>query len=74
MGLQGDSPEADSARQAWEAGALAQTEGTDGTGRQSAQERLLELAAYAESYSNHPISKSLKEAYGKEIRPSLCPT
>ena len=36
-----------------------------------AQERLLELAAYAESYSNHPISKSLKEAYGKEIRPSL---
>lgn len=28
---------------------------------------LLELAAYAECYSNHPISKSLKEAYGKEI-------
>lgn len=33
-------------------------------------ERVLELAAYAESYSNHPISKSLKEAYGKEIHPS----
>ncbi|MBO5031920.1 MAG: cadmium-translocating P-type ATPase [Lachnospiraceae bacterium] len=30
-------------------------------------EELLELAAYAESYSNHPISKSLKEAYGKQI-------
>jgi Cd2+/Zn2+-exporting ATPase len=28
---------------------------------------LLELAAYAESYSNHPISISLKKAYGKEI-------
>lgn len=28
---------------------------------------LLELAAYAENYSTHPISKSLKEAYGKEI-------
>lgn len=31
------------------------------------KEELLELAAYAECYSNHPISKSLKEAYGKEI-------
>ena len=29
--------------------------------------RLVELAAYAESYSNHPISKSLREAYGQEI-------
>lgn len=28
---------------------------------------LLQYAAYAESYSNHPISKSLKEAYGQEI-------
>lgn len=28
---------------------------------------LLEYAAYAESYSNHPISRSLKEAYGREI-------
>ena len=26
---------------------------------------LLEMAAYAESYSNHPISKSLKDAYGR---------
>lgn len=31
------------------------------------KETLLEMAAYAESYSNHPISKSLKQAYGKEI-------
>lgn len=31
------------------------------------QAELLELAALAESYSNHPISKSLKKAYGKEI-------
>ena len=29
--------------------------------------RLLTCAAYAESYSTHPISKSLREAYGKEI-------
>lgn len=28
---------------------------------------LLEIAAYAESYSNHPISNSLKSAYGREI-------
>lgn len=27
------------------------------------EEKLLELAAYSESFSNHPISKSLKEAY-----------
>ncbi|WP_207656735.1 MULTISPECIES: heavy metal translocating P-type ATPase [unclassified Clostridium] len=31
------------------------------------KEDLLELTAYAESYSNHPISISLKRAYGKEI-------
>ncbi len=30
-------------------------------------EELLRYAAYAESYSNHPISLSLKRAYGKEI-------
>lgn len=28
---------------------------------------LLRLAAYAESYSSHPISKSIKSAYGEEI-------
>ncbi len=31
------------------------------------EDKLLEYAAYAESYSNHPISKSLRQAYGKEI-------
>lgn len=30
-------------------------------------ERLVELAAYAESYSTHPISLSLSKAYGKDI-------
>ena len=34
---------------------------------QEAREKLLELAACAESYSTHPISKSLREAYGREI-------
>lgn len=29
--------------------------------------KVLEYAAYAESYSTHPISKSLLKAYGKEI-------
>jgi len=29
--------------------------------------KLLEYAAYAEGYSTHPISRSLKEAYGQEI-------
>lgn len=37
------------------------------TDRTEAGDKLLELAAYAESYSNHPISKSLKEAYGEEV-------
>ncbi|MFV0401365.1 MAG: heavy metal translocating P-type ATPase [Oscillospiraceae bacterium] len=31
------------------------------------QDELLEIAAIAESYSGHPISQSLKKAYGKEI-------
>ena len=31
------------------------------------EDKLLEYAAYAESYSTHPISKSLLKAYGKEI-------
>lgn len=31
------------------------------------KEKLLELTALAESYSNHPISLSLQKAYGKEI-------
>jgi len=31
------------------------------------EDELLELAAMAESYSNHPIADSVKKAYGKEI-------
>nr|WP_321293003.1 heavy metal translocating P-type ATPase [uncultured Trichococcus sp.] len=31
------------------------------------EERLLELAAYAELHSSHPIADSIKEAYGKTI-------
>lgn len=31
------------------------------------EEQLLELAAYAEDYSNHPISQSIQKAYGKKI-------
>ena len=34
---------------------------------QCSEAELLEMAAYAESYSDHPISRSLKEAYAKEI-------
>jgi len=35
------------------------------------QSELLKLAAYAEGYSNHPISASLKQAYGQEINNQL---
>ena len=35
------------------------------------EEEMLEAAAYAECYSGHPISKSLKDAYGKEIDPGM---
>ena len=31
------------------------------------ESQLLELAAYAEDYSNHPISLSIKQAYGEKI-------
>ena len=31
------------------------------------KEELIKMAAYSEYYSNHPISKSIKKAYGKEI-------
>lgn len=34
---------------------------------QGTAEELLELAALAEGYSNHPIAGSIREAYGKEI-------
>lgn len=35
------------------------------------EEELLEMTAMAEAFSNHPISRSLKEAYGKPIDTSL---
>ena len=35
------------------------------------KEELIKLSAYAESFSNHPISISLKKAYGKEINRKL---
>lgn len=31
------------------------------------KDELLEIAAYAEVYSNHPIAQSIKKAYGKDI-------
>ena len=31
------------------------------------RDELIRLTAYAESYSSHPISRSIKDAYGKEI-------
>ena len=31
------------------------------------KEELLEIAAYGESYSNHPIANSIREAYGKTL-------
>lgn len=35
------------------------------------KEELLKLVAHAESYSNHPISLSLKKAYNQEINPNF---
>lgn len=40
---------------------------TEVTPNQMSEEELLEYAALAESYSTHPISKSLKNAYGKQL-------
>lgn len=34
-------------------------------------DKLIKYAAYCESFSSHPISKSLKKAYGKDIDKSL---
>lgn len=46
----------------------AETEDAEGTvTRQEILQKLLAYAAYAECYSAHPISKSLKEAYGVAI-------
>lgn len=35
---------------------------------QAKKEHILEIAALAESYSSHPISQSLREAYAKELK------
>ena len=35
------------------------------------KDEVLKMAAYAENFSNHPISKSLKKAYGENIDESL---
>ena len=35
------------------------------------EEELLKIAVYAESYSNHPISASIKKAYQKEINQEI---
>ncbi|MDL2302386.1 cadmium-translocating P-type ATPase, partial [Lachnospiraceae bacterium OttesenSCG-928-D06] len=39
--------------------------------KEEAKKRLIQYAAYAESYSNHPISKSLKDAFGQNIDMTL---
>ena len=49
-------------RGVFEVTAICPSSGFDGT-----EEGLLKYAAYAECYSNHPISKSLREAFGEEI-------
>lgn len=38
-----------------------------GSTSEGAGEALLEAAVYAEHYSNHPISRSLREAYGRPV-------
>lgn len=43
----------------------------EGGAEDASGRKLLELAAYAESYSSHPISKSLQEAWGERIDKSL---
>ena len=34
---------------------------------QTGEEELLEIAAHAESYSNHPIARALRDAYGEAV-------
>ncbi len=46
---------------------VTHVEAAEGTSK----DELLKYAAYAESYSNHPISKSLKEAYKNAIDTTL---
>ncbi|MDE5598670.1 MAG: HAD-IC family P-type ATPase, partial [Lachnospiraceae bacterium] len=51
--------------------AASKKAGLDKTSQDEAENYLLEMAALAESYSSHPISKSLREAYAKEINQNL---
>lgn len=46
--------------------ALSEIKSMDGN-----QDALLEMAAYAEFYSNHPIAASIRKAYGKDIDKTL---
>lgn len=46
--------------------ALSEIKSTDGN-----QDALLEMAAYAEFYSNHPIAASIRKAYEKDIDKTL---
>lgn len=39
----------------------------DGKDRSEKQSAVLEMAALAESYSDHPISRSIRDAWGKEL-------
>jgi Cd2+/Zn2+-exporting ATPase len=43
------------------------TEVLPGKGSDIGKDELLELAAYGEGYSNHPIGNSIREAYGKSL-------
>lgn len=52
------------------AGADATAAGTAETVPLVTPEQLLGLAAHIEIYSNHPIARSIKEAYGKELMAS----
>ncbi len=47
--------------------AAGENRAEEGKLNDAACRKLLEYAAYAESYSGHPISKSLREAYGHSI-------
>ncbi len=42
----------------------------DGKAGSEKQSEILELAALAESYSDHPISRSIRDAWGKELNES----
>lgn len=57
--------EADTARNGENESGESAENGTDP--RSEKQRKVLELAALAESYSDHPISRSIRDAWGKEL-------